>query len=337
MDASPELLAVVRDRASRPEPVCLFAYDLVGLRRHVERTVAALPSRCSMYYAMKANSAGAILRCLAPLVAGFEVASGGEIEKVRAVSADAADPRRWAGQDPVRAGRRPQGGRHPHPRRERPGAVPDLGGGHARSGSTVEVALRVNLAGPFPDATLAMAGRPTQFGISEDDLPAAVEAATTLPGLRFAGFHLHSLSNNLSAATHLAMLEVYRDTVLAWERRFGVHVEVLDVGGGIGIDYGRPETPFDWDGFCGGLADWVATLPGALARDPVRVRPVPDRGVRALRRRGARREVQPRRRVRPGPGRDAPLPAAGVMAAQPSVHGPARRALGLRRAAPGDP
>ncbi|MGS0652543.1 siderophore biosynthesis PLP-dependent protein, partial [Staphylococcus arlettae] len=34
----------------------------------------------------------------------------------------------------------------------------------------MKVLLRVNLAGPFPNATLHMAGRPTQFGISEDQI-----------------------------------------------------------------------------------------------------------------------------------------------------------------------
>jgi diaminopimelate decarboxylase len=258
MDAG--LRELVRDRASRPDPVCLFAYDLAGLHAHVERTVAALPRRCSMYYAMKANSAGPILACLAPLVAGFEVASGGEIEKVRAVSADAPILVGGPAKTPAELGLALTSGIT----RIHAESLLDL---HRISETAtrldveVEVALRVNLAGPFPDATLAMAGRPTQFGISEEDLPAAVAAVTTLPGLRFAGFHLHSLSNNLSAATHLAMLELYRDTVTAWERRFGLRVEVLDVGGGIGIDYGRPQTHFDWDGFCRGLADWVTTLP----------------------------------------------------------------------------
>ncbi|HEY2223139.1 type III PLP-dependent enzyme [Actinomycetospora sp.] len=258
MDA--ELLAVVRDRVAGPEPVCLFAYDLAGLRRHVERTVAALPARCAMYYAMKANSAAPILTCLAPLVAGFEVASGGEIQKVRAVSPDAPILVGGPAKTPSELDLALKAGVtriHAESLLE----LHRISEAATAADVTAEVALRVNLAGPFPDATLAMAGRPTQFGISEDDLPAAIEAATTLPGLRFAGFHLHSLSNNLSAATHLAMLGLYRDTVAGWERRFGVRVEVLDVGGGIGVDYGRPETPFDWDGFCAGLAEWVATLP----------------------------------------------------------------------------
>ena len=39
---------------------------------------------------MKANSAAPVLETLAPIVAGFEVASGGEIAKVRAVAPECA-------------------------------------------------------------------------------------------------------------------------------------------------------------------------------------------------------------------------------------------------------
>ncbi len=52
---------------------------------HVSQVVSALPDRCRMFYAMKANSAEPLLRALAPLVAGFEVASSGELAKARAV------------------------------------------------------------------------------------------------------------------------------------------------------------------------------------------------------------------------------------------------------------
>jgi len=130
-----------------------------------------------------------------------------------------------------------------------------------RAGTTASVLLRVNLAGPFPDATLAMAGRPTQFGIDEADLPAAIDAARTLPGLDLAGFHLHSLSNNLDAARHLAMLALYRDTVLAWEERFGLRARVVDVGGGVGVDYADLDHRFDWAAFTRGLAALDETLP----------------------------------------------------------------------------
>ena len=90
MNHHDELGALLRDRAAREHPVCLFAYDLEALRHHVTRVVTSLPPRCRMYYAMKANSAGPVLHALASIVAGFEVASGGEIAKVRATDPSAS-------------------------------------------------------------------------------------------------------------------------------------------------------------------------------------------------------------------------------------------------------
>lgn len=62
-------------------PVCHYIYDLNALRQHVHKIVSSLPENCEMYYAMKANSEDDILATMSESVAGFEVASQGEIQK----------------------------------------------------------------------------------------------------------------------------------------------------------------------------------------------------------------------------------------------------------------
>ncbi|MFC7342842.1 type III PLP-dependent enzyme [Saccharopolyspora griseoalba] len=253
---------IVRDRVGE-EPVCLFAYDLDRLAEHVRAVVDSLPARCRMFYAMKANSADPLLRALAPLVAGFEVASGGELDKARAVDAEA--PVIFGGPAKTlaeieRALRRDVTRLHAESALE----LHRISEAATRLGRTVEVLLRVNLAGPFPSATLAMAGRPTQFGISEQDLPAAVAAARSLPGLRLTGFHLHSLSNNLSAEAHLELLAHYGRTVAGWEREFGLRCEVVNVGGGIGVNYADLDAQFDWASFSRGLPAVLDEFPAGV-------------------------------------------------------------------------
>ncbi|MFI0468873.1 type III PLP-dependent enzyme [Saccharopolyspora sp. 5N102] len=257
-----QLAKLVQDRVGG-EPVCLFAYDLDQLTEHVRIVVESLPPRCRMFYAMKANSAARLLRALAPLVAGFEVASGGELGKARAIGSEI----------PVIFG-----GPAKTPVEIEQALVHDVTRLHAESvlelhriseaatrlGLTADVLLRVNLAGPFPNATLAMAGRPTQFGISEEDLPDAIATARALPGVRMVGFHLHSLSNNLSAPAHLELLQYYRRTVSGWEREFGMRCEVLNVGGGIGVNYADLDGQFDWPHFARELPAVVAGFPDHL-------------------------------------------------------------------------
>ncbi|MDI2031425.1 type III PLP-dependent enzyme [Saccharopolyspora sp. TS4A08] len=262
---SERLHDLVRQRVGG-DPVCLFAYDLDRLTDHVRAITATLPHRCRMFYAMKANSAEPLLRALAPLVAGFEVASGGELDKARAVSADVPVIFGGPAKTPAEIEQAlKQGVLRLHV--ESALELHRVSAAATRLGVTAEVLLRVNLAGPFPAATLAMAGKPTQFGIAEDDLPGVVEAARALPGVRLTGFHLHSLSNNLSAEAHLELVAHYGRTVSAWEREFGLRCEVVNVGGGIGVDYARLDRQFDWPRFARGL-------PAVLAEFPAHVREI---------------------------------------------------------------
>jgi diaminopimelate decarboxylase len=254
------LIETIQHRADGEGPVCLYAYELDELATHVRHIVETLPRRCRMFYAMKANSAEPLLRTLAPLVAGFEVASGGEVAKARA--ADPTIPVIFGG--PAKTDEEIEYALTHGVARLHAESVLELARISTvavRIGRSADVLLRVNLAGPFPSATLAMAGRPTQFGIDERDLPHAVELARSLPGLRMVGFHLHSLSNNLSARAHLQMLALYRDKVLGWEREFGLACEVINVGGGIGVNYTDTTEQFDWRSFSRGLRDLEETFP----------------------------------------------------------------------------
>ena len=251
-----ELGALIARRAAGDEPVCLYAYDLRELADHVAAVVAALPDRCRMFYAMKANSARPLLDVLAPLVDGFEVASAGELTKARALGEQI--PVLFGG--PVKTASAIAQALEQRVARLHVESVLEL---HrvsevaVRAGRRADVLLRVNLGGPFPPATLAMAGRPTQFGIDEPVLADAVRTALALPGVRLVGFHLHSLSNNLSAVTHLEMLELYRRKATGWEEALGLRCEVLNVGGGIGIDYADLSTTFDWPFFARELGQLV--------------------------------------------------------------------------------
>ena len=86
-------------------------------------------------------------------------------------------------------------------------------------GVTLPVALRVNLAGPLPVATLAMAGRPTQFGIDEADVPAALALARRCPHLELVGFHFHCLSNHHDALAHARLVARYLERARGWAAR----------------------------------------------------------------------------------------------------------------------
>lgn len=90
---------LVEAQAQSGDPLAAFVYDLDALRRHVAALMAELPPGVELYYAIKANSEAPILAALAPLVHGFEISSGGEIDRL------ASPPARSASRSssPVRA------------------------------------------------------------------------------------------------------------------------------------------------------------------------------------------------------------------------------------------
>jgi 2-[(L-alanin-3-ylcarbamoyl)methyl]-2-hydroxybutanedioate decarboxylase len=244
---------VARLRAEDDGPVCAYVYDLDGLRAHAAAAVAALPERGELFYAVKANAEAPILAALAGIVAGFEVGSAGELDLVRTAAPDAPVVFGGPGKtDAALTAAARDGGvvavhvESVHELRRAEWVAAGLG-------ATLPVAVRVNLAGPLPVATLAMAGRPTQFGIDEGDVPAVLDGLRSCPHLRFAGFHFHCLSNHHDAPAHARLVAGYGERAAAWAAGAGLPVGVVNAGGGIGVDYVAIDRPFDWTAFCAGL------------------------------------------------------------------------------------
>ncbi|WP_390574924.1 type III PLP-dependent enzyme, partial [Staphylococcus pseudintermedius] len=115
--------------------------------------------------------------------------------------------------------------------------------------ATMSILLRVNLAGPFPAATLHMAGQPTQFGIDETEVDTVIATAQNMPRIQLEGFHFHSISNNLDAALHLQVMTLYFQKAKAWAAQHDFTLQHLNVGGGIGVNYADLNEQFDWTYF----------------------------------------------------------------------------------------
>ncbi|PYE47233.1 diaminopimelate decarboxylase [Paenibacillus barcinonensis] len=75
-------------RVKLDEPICSYIYDLAGIQAQVREMLQTMPVNTRLFYAIKANPDPRIIEALLPWVKGFEVASIGELLKVRAVSRD---------------------------------------------------------------------------------------------------------------------------------------------------------------------------------------------------------------------------------------------------------
>ncbi|WP_412544133.1 alanine racemase [Longispora sp. K20-0274] len=208
-------------------PVCAYLYDPAVLAARLEAVRGALPGGAGVFYAVKANSHPALLAAAADVADGLEVASGGELAKALAAGA-----RRVVFGGPAKTDT------------ELAAAV--AAGAHVNVESAwelarldrladrpVDICLRVNRAVSPLAGSHRMTGVPTAFGIDETQLAGVVAAARRSRRLRLRGLHLHAVSNNLDAAAHAdyaADCVAYTDAVLPG-------AEVVNIGGGLGVDY----------------------------------------------------------------------------------------------------
>lgn len=232
--------------AKADEDLPAFVYDLGALRVHAQEIHRALsaPGAPEIFYAAKANPDVQILRTLAPHVDGIEVASGGELEHVRAALPHARIA--WGG--PGKTDAELQRALELNVERihvESPYELARLAKLARAADQEVDVLLRVNLAGDRAGAVLAMSG---PFGMDPELIEACHEVLAASPWIRLRGVHAH-LASGLDAT---AMVE-QAASILAWARpwaeKAGVETPEFNLGGGMGVDYSDPTRQFDWNSY----------------------------------------------------------------------------------------
>lgn len=188
-------------------------------------------------YAVKANSNQAVIRMLGSLGAGADVVSGGELR--RALQAGIPAERI------VFSGVAKTGGEMRTALEagilqfnvESEQELERLNEVALSLGRSAPVAFRVN---PDIDAHThekITTGRSiNKFGIASDRVSAVYARAAALPGIRVQGIATH-IGSQLTELEPFEKAFRYHAELTARLRAEGHHIEVLDVGGGLGIDY----------------------------------------------------------------------------------------------------
>lgn len=239
-----------------------YAYDVdavVAEAAHLQDGFDGAPSL--VCYAVKANSAGRILRRLAHAGVGADIVSGGELDVCLGAGIP-ADRIVWSGvaKTDAELDRGIAAGLlslHVE-------SVEELGRILARASALclpASVSLRVNPSVEVDThANIATGHDEAKFGIAADDLPAALallegQGLVTLVGLSsHVGSQMRSTTSYVEAATTLARLA-------RQVRAAGHTLTLLDLGGGMGIDYG--------DGCDVAPADFVCAASAAVRREGV--------------------------------------------------------------------
>lgn len=249
---SPELETHIHQLASQQpdDPLCAYLYDLDSLKNRIENMVSVLPNNVALFYAAKANPMPEILATLAPYIAGFEAASGGEL--CHLAEQNIRKPLIFGGPGKLNS--------------ELKTAL-ELGVDaiHVESitelkrlevlthtlGVVAPIYLRMNIdIGNITLSKLAMGGKPTPFGLDEEDLDNALSIIKKAERLSLKGFHFHLMSHQLEAGRHIALIKRYFDMVKQWQALYQLDGLSINVGGGMGINYIDPGKDFDWPYFC---------------------------------------------------------------------------------------
>jgi diaminopimelate decarboxylase len=220
-----------------------YVYSRATLERHYRAFGSALEGiPHQVCFAVKANSSLAVLNVLARLGAGFDIVSGGELERVLRAG---GDPGRvvfsGVGKTPEEMRRALQLGIHCFNIESRP-ELELLNAVAGAMGLRAPVAVRVN---PDVDADthpyIATGLRENKFGVDIDAAPDLYREAASLEHVevRGVGFHIGSQLTRLDPFTDaLRRVLALADAL----ERDGIRLEHIDVGGGLGVRY-RDENP----------------------------------------------------------------------------------------------
>jgi diaminopimelate decarboxylase len=233
----------------------VFVYDAGCIRATVQRLRDALPESFEVYYSIKANPNQALLKLLLDLGCGFEIASAGEYHQA---IASGCRPERVLFAGPGKTIEELDhvvahgiGEIHAESIREID-VLARLGTKYDRQ---LGVAIRVNPGEGALGGAMRMGGQPSQFGIDEEQLDAAIDRVLGHASLDLAGIHLFAGTQILS---HETLVRQYRkgfELALATARRAGNPLRTVDFGGGLGVPYYKGESPLDVEAFGRGLAD----------------------------------------------------------------------------------
>ncbi len=247
-----------------------YIYSRATLERHWHAFDQALGDHPHLIcYAVKANSNLAVLNLFARLGAGFDIVSLGELERILA-----------AGGDPARVVFSGVGKRTDEIRRalevgilcfnvESEPELQRINRIAAEMGVTAPVSLRVN---PDVDARthpyISTGLKENKFGIAIEQAPAIYARAAALSNVAIKGIDCH-IGSQLTETE--PFLDALNRILLLVDRlqQDGIHIEHLDLGGGLGIRY-HDEMPPEPHHYAAALRERLAGREQTILLEPGR-------------------------------------------------------------------
>ncbi|KPZ74147.1 L-glutamyl-[BtrI acyl-carrier protein] decarboxylase [Pseudoalteromonas sp. P1-26] len=227
-----------------------FIYDLDKLTAHLNQLTAQTDVK--LWYAVKANPLSRIIQCLDSAGFNFDVASKGELEQVLA---QGIDSERVLNTGPAKS---PKQISHFIARGVRTfvaesiNQVRWLNEQATKANCQLQVLLRVQLRWPDSEKNPLGGDSLTPFGLGCDEWQALT--VSDYPALNFDGLHIFQWGNMLSTDK---LAELWRAMIAPLQQlasSLNINLNILDLGGGLGIPYTQDANRLDWSALIETLA-----------------------------------------------------------------------------------
>ncbi len=234
-----------------------YVYDFQIVAARIARLRAALPAQVGVHYAIKANPFPALLKAIAPLVDGLDVASAGEMDKALDVMAAGAISFAGPGKRDAEIELAIRAGVTLNVESESEGERALAIGGML--GMRPKLAVRVNPDFELRGSGMKMGGRASPFGVEAQHVAGLVKRLI-IGGAEWRGLHIFAGSQSLDTQ---AVIETQAATV-ALAARIAQEAHrappLVNLGGGFGIPYFPGDVALDVEAIGSALADELDKL-----------------------------------------------------------------------------
>jgi diaminopimelate decarboxylase len=239
----------------------LFVYDVALIRGTIDRLRRALPPEVALHFAIKANPMPALVKVVAGMVDGLDVASEGEMRialstGMRHISFAGPGKRDRELEAAVVAGVTLN--------LESEGEAARVLKIAERLGTTPRLAVRVNPDFDLKGSGMRMGGGAKPFGVDTDRAVPLVKMLIGA-GADWRGFHIFAGSQALDAA---AICETQAQTITLAGKltdQIGTPPPLVNLGGGFGIPYFPNDRSLDVEAVGTNLSALLASRPAGLA------------------------------------------------------------------------
>jgi diaminopimelate decarboxylase len=256
-----------------------FAYRLDMARERYTKLRAALPDRVILAYAVKANPGRPLVSAFSALGASFDSASIGELKLLSSLSVSGsrilfAGPGKSAEELELALAMGARIEVDGIEDLERIEELLERRAATATATTATAVSLRVHPASGVAEGSRIIGGSgPSAFGVDEEELAPFLREAQCFKRVRITGLQVFAASNEKNARR---LLENHRAAFAigkALQRELGLALDLIDLGGGLGIPYAEGEAELDIGAFGSGLGELLsenAWFSGRIVVEPGR-------------------------------------------------------------------